>query len=323
MNLARFAPEPFTAALLAVLVLGALLPAEGGIAEALGLVADIAIGLVFFLHGARLQREVVIAGIRHWRLHAFILVTTFVVFPVLGLIVAGILPSSVAPPLATGLLFLALLPSTVQSSIAFTSVAGGNVVAAVCAATASNLLGMVLTPLGVALLMHQSGVGISFTSLSPILFQLLLPFIAGQILHPYIGDFVRARRKVLSFFDRGAILLVVYLAFSAAVVAGLWSQISVASLAIVIVACIVLLAAVMAFTIFGSRFLGFSREDEIAIVFCGSLKSLVSGIPIANVLFPGPDLGFIVLPIMLFHQIQLISCAVIARRYATRTAPAT
>ena len=126
--------------------------------------------------------------------------------------------------------------------------------------------------------------------------------------------------RLLSFVDRGAILLVVYLAFSAAVVAGIWTQLSLSSLAIVIIVCGILLATVVAITALGSRALGFSREDQVAIVFCGSLKSLVSGIPIANVLFAGPDLGLIVLPLMLFHQIQLISSAFIARRYAARPA---
>ncbi|MCW5716494.1 MAG: bile acid:sodium symporter [Bauldia sp.] len=318
----RFIPDPFTLALLFVLVLGAVLPASGGFADGLGTVADIAIGLVFFLHGARLQRQVVIAGIRHWRLHAFILATTFLVFPVAGLLLTGVLPSSIAPALVTGLVFMCLLPSTVQSSIAFTSVAGGNVVAAVCAATASNLLGMFLTPFAVGLILHTSGTGLSLNTLGPILFQLLLPFIAGQVLQPWVGDFVRKQKKLLSFVDRGAILLVVYLAFSGAVVAGLWGQLSIGSLAILILACFILLAAILAFTTFGSRLLGFSREDEIAIVFCGSMKSLVSGIPIANVLFAGPDLGFILLPVMLFHQIQLISSALIARRYAAQRVPA-
>ncbi len=314
----RFTIDPFTVALLSAVLLGAILPADGGFADVLGMVADIAIGLVFFLHGARLHPEVVLAGIKHWRLHGFILVTTFVVYPLLGLAVTSLMPSSVAVPLVTGLLFLCLLPSTVQSSIALTSVAGGNVVAAVCSATASNILGMFLTPVAVGLLLHQSGVGLSFSSIGPILYQLLLPFIAGQLLQPFIGNFVRAQRKLLSFVDRGAILLVVYLAFSAAVVAGIWTQLSVSSLIIVIVACAILLASVVAITAFGSRYFGFSREDQVAIVFCGSLKSLVSGIPIANVLFAGPDLGLIVLPLMLFHQIQLISSAFIARRYASK-----
>ena len=314
----RFSLDPFTIALLTAVLLGAVLPADGAVADVLGIIADVAIGLVFFLHGARLQREVVIAGIRHWRLHGFILLATFVVYPIVGLGVTSVLPSSLAAPLVTGILFLALLPSTVQSSIALTSVARGNVAGAVCSATASNILGMFLTPAAVGLLLHQQGVGLSLDSIGPILFQLLLPFIAGQLLQPWVGDFVRSRRVFLSFVDRGAILLVVYLAFSAAVVADLWTRLSASSLVIVIGVCVVLLVVVATFTIVGARFLRFSREDEITAVFCGSLKSLVSGIPIANVLFAGPDLGLIVLPLMLFHQIQLIAAAFVARRYAKR-----
>lgn len=314
----RFAPDPFTIALLLAVALGAVLPAEGTAADILGVIADIGIGLVFFLHGARLQRDVVLAGIRHWRLHGFILATTFLIYPALGFGVTELLPGSFAQPLVIGLLFLCLLPSTVQSSIALTSVAGGNVTGAVCSATASNLLGMFLTPALVGVLMHREGVGLNLDSLGPILFQLLLPFIAGQILQPFIGEFIRAQRKLLSFVDRGAILMVVYLAFSSAVIAGLWSQVSFGALATVFALCFVLLGLVVAFTIYGARWLGFTKEDEIAIVYCGSLKSLVSGIPIANVLFAGPDLGLIVLPLMLFHQIQLIGGAFLARHYAAR-----
>ncbi|MCW5695671.1 MAG: bile acid:sodium symporter [Bauldia sp.] len=318
MSLRRFIPDGFTLGLLGAVVLGALLPAEGNVADVLDVVADIAIGLVFFLHGARLHREVVIAGLRQWRLQGFILATTFVVFPLLGLVIHAALPSSFAAPLATGILFLCLLPSTVQSSIALTSVAGGNVAAAVCAATASNLIGMVLTPAAVSLLLQTQGSGVSLSSFGPILYQLLLPFIAGQLLQPLIGGFVARRRRLLAASDRGAILLVVYLAFSAAVVANLWDRVSVPMLVALVAICIGLFAAVVAFTTTGARLLGFGKADEITAVFCGSLKSLVAGIPIANVLFAGPDLGLIVIPVMLFHQVQLVASSFIARRYALR-----
>lgn len=314
----RFLPDTFTILLLLTVLLASLLPISGEPAEWFSMATTIAIAAVFFLHGARLSSDVVVAGILHWRLQITILASTFVLFPLLGLI-AGLLPESVLPPaLYTGLLFLCVLPSTVQSSIAFTSMAGGNVPAAICAASASNIVGMFLTPLLVGLLFAaggQSG-GFSLEALEQILLQLLAPFIIGQILQPWIGTFIRSRKKLLMPIDRGSILMVVYLAFSEAVVAGIWHTFSARDIAVVVALDIVLLAIVLLVTMYGSRLLGFSKEDEIAITFCGSKKSLASGVPMANVIFAGQGVGSIVLPIMLFHQIQLMACAVIAQKYA-------
>jgi len=220
------------------------------------------------------------------------------------------------------MLFLALLPSTVQSSIAFTSIAGGNVAAAVCSASFSNLLGLVLTPLLVAALIGGVGVGgslIPLHSIEKIVAQLLLPFLAGHLLRPWIGGFVTRHRQLVTMVDRGSILLVVYTAFGAAVVGGLWHQLPLASLLLILGLSCALLAAVLGLTWAWGR--AFSRPDAIVLLFCGSKKSLASGVPIARVLFPVAQVGALVLPLMLFHQIQLIACALIARALAA-SAPA-
>ncbi len=312
----------FTLALIGSVILGVLLPATGQFAEVFGIVSDLGVGLLFFLHGARLSRAAVVAGITHWRLHLLVLATTFVLFPVIGL-AAGLLPEALLPAaLYPGVLFLCLLPSTVQSSIAFTSIAGGNVAAAVCSATASNILGMFLTPLLAGLFLGGQGAGFSPGTLGAILLQLLLPFVAGQLLQPWIGAFVARQRRVFAITDRGVILAVVYLAFSHAAATGLWQQLSVGGFVALILLMTVLLALVLAFTRVAARAFGFGREDEIAIVFCGSKKSLVSGVPMANVIFPAADVGMIVLPVMVFHQIQLLVCAALARRYAGSAARA-
>ena len=143
-------------------------------------------------------------------------------------------------------------------------------------------------------------------------------FRSGHLLRPWIGGFVKRRAAVLKFVDQGSILFVVYAAFSAAVISGLWKQTPIPSLLGLIVLCCILLAAVLLITTWSARRLGFSKEDEITLVFCGSKKSMVSGIPMANVLFPAASVGAIVLPLMLFHQIQLMVCAVLAQRYARR-----
>jgi sodium/bile acid cotransporter 7 len=314
----RFLPDTFTLLLVSTVVFASFLPIGGIAANYFGLATKFAIGLLFFLHGARLSRDVVVAGLLHWKLHIVILAATFVLFPLLGLTTSFLVPEILSPSLYTGIIFLCVLPSTVQSSIAFTSIAGGNVPAAICAASASNIFGMFLTPLLAGVLLTASGhAGFSLDALQSIFLQLLAPFLLGQILQPWIGNFIRSKNKILMPVDRGSILMVVYSAFSASVNEGLWQTTSLHDLGILLAIDSAILAVVLVVTMFGSRLLGFSRADEIAITFCGSKKSLASGVPIANVLFAGQAIGSIILPIMLFHQIQLIVCAVIARHYAS------
>ncbi|MDR3515721.1 MAG: bile acid:sodium symporter [Azospirillaceae bacterium] len=315
---ARYAPDGYSVALVGMVALASVLPLRGGIAAGFGVATNVAIALLFFLHGARLPREAVIAGVTHWRLHLVVLCATFVLFPVLGVVTQPIVALILAPPLALGVLFVCLLSSTVQSSIAFTSIAGGNVAAAVCSASASNLLGIVLTPLLASLLISGQGVVVSVDEIGAIVVQLLLPFLAGQVMRRWIGDWLARHKKLIGFVDRGSILMVVYGAFSAAVSHGLWRQLSITTLVELLLIEAVMLGIVLAATTWGSRWLGFGHEDEIAIVFCGSKKSLASGVPIASVLFPAASVGLIVLPLMLFHQIQLMACAALARRYAWR-----
>jgi sodium/bile acid cotransporter 7 len=310
--------EWYTIAIFGMVVLASILPIGGHPAEVFSIATNLAIALLFFLQGTRLSRKVVIAGMTHWRLHLFVLITTFVVFPVLGFIILA-LPNLMTPALATGILFLCVLPSTVQSSIAFTSIAEGNVPAAICSASASNILGMFLTPLLVGLLFHTRGSGgFSLEALEGILLQLLAPFILGQIVQPYLGKWLGRHKKLTQIVDRGSILMVVYGAFSEAVIEGLWHKLSATDLIAVVVVDIVLLAVVLCFTLYVSGWTGFNREDRITITFCGSKKSLASGAPMANVIFAGQDVGSIVLPLMIFHQIQLMVCAVLARRFASR-----
>ena len=315
----RFLPDGFTLSLIATVLFATLLPCRGAAAGVFEVVTDLAIGLLFFLHGAKLPREAVVAGMTHWRLHLTVLASTFVLFPVLGLVLKPLLAPLVSPDLYLGVLFLCTLPSTVQSSIAFTSIARGNVSAAIVSASASSLLGIFLTPLLVGVMIAGSGNGaLSWHSVGAIVVQLFVPFVAGQVARRWIGEWVHRRATLLTFVDRGSILLVVYTAFSAAVLQGLWHQLPLPVLGGLVLVNAVLLACALLATRYGARALGFSREDEITIVFCGSKKSLASGVPMAKVLFAGHPLGLIVLPTMLFHQVQLMTCAVLARRYAAR-----
>jgi len=313
--LSRLPIDPYIAAIVGMVCLASLLPVHGTGATVAGHFTTGAIALLFFLHGARLAPSAALAGARHWRLHIVIVASTFLVFPVLVLTARTIAPHLLTAPLWTGLILLSVLPSTVQSSIAFTSIARGNVPAALCAATASNLLGMLLTPLLAGLLLSAQG-GFSIKGVGDILLQLMLPFAAGQLARPLIGEWAQRNKTLLGLVDRGSILLVVYTAFSEGVTQGIWHQLGLEDLAMLLTIDAALLAAVLAITTYGSRLLGFSRADEVAIVFCGSKKSLASGLPMATVLLAGQSVGFIVLPLMLFHQIQLMTCAWLAKRYA-------
>ena len=314
-TLRRFAPDPYITAILGMVVLASFLPCRGSAAGYLKIVTDVAIGLLFFLYGIRISPQAIWEGISHWRLQALVFCFTFVLFPAIGILLAHLGRLWLGAQLATGVVFLSLLPSTVQSSIVFTSIARGNVAGALCAASLSNLLGMILTPVLVALILGLKG-GAGGQGIKDILEQLFLPFLAGQLLRPWGAAFLGRHGLIVGSVDRGTILLVVYGAFSESVVGGLWHQVGIASLVALFVVNIVLLAAVMASTILLSRVLGFSREDRIAIIFCGSKKSLANGVPMANILFPPASVGPIVLPLMLFHQIQLMACAALARRYA-------
>ena len=308
--------DPFLLALLATVLLASLLPAHGVGARIADAVADAGIVLLFFLHGAKLSREAIWGGAKAWKLHLAVLATTFGMFPLMGLAARHI--GAGPQGLRDGLLFLTLLPSTVQSSIAFTAIARGNVAAAVVSASFSNLLGIFLTPLLVAMLMQRGGAGgaVSLESVEGIVLQLLLPFVVGHLARPWIGGFVARHKALVGRVDRSSILLVVYAAFSAAVVEGLWHSVSMGEMAMLALVCIVLLVLVLVATWLLGRAMGLSREDAIVLQFCGSKKSLASGVPIAGVLFPASAVGPILLPIMIFHQIQLMACAILARHYA-------
>jgi len=320
--LSRLRPDPYVLAILTMVGIASLAPVRGQVAVDFGFFTKLVIALLFFLHGARLSREAVIAGITHWRLHLLVLATTFGLFPLLGLAAQG-LPEAILPQsLGVGVLFLCCLPSTVQSSIAFTSVARGNIAAAVCAASASNLFGILITPVLIGLLMRGHGGGFSWDQAEAVVVQLLLPFLAGQISRRWLAGWIGRHGRLVGLVDRGSILLIVYGAFSDAVVQGIWHKVSGLQILWLIGVCLALLGVVLTFTAFAARTLSFSKEDEITIVFCGSKKSLASGVPMAGILFPaghgGPNAGLLLLPLMIFHQLQLMACAVIAQRYAAR-----
>ncbi|MER6360678.1 bile acid:sodium symporter family protein [Kitasatospora sp. NPDC001527] len=306
--------DPYVAALAGAVALAAVLPASGRAARGAELACDLAVGLLFFLYGARLSTRETLAGLRHPRLHGLVLVCTFVLFPVLGSAVTALAPGPLTEQLRTGVLFLCLVPSTVQSSVALTGAARGNVPAAICAGTYSSLVGLVLTPLLAAWLLGAR-TALSADGLLRICAQLLAPFVLGQLLRPWIGGFLGRHRRVLAPVDRASILLVVYTAFSGAVAQGIWSAATPAALLALGAVLLLLLTATLLAARLGARLLRLDRASGIAAVLCGSQKSLAGGLPMAAVLF-GPQAGLVVLPLMVYHQLQLVAGAVLAGRWA-------
>jgi solute carrier family 10 (sodium/bile acid cotransporter), member 7 len=313
--------DPFLIVLIATVALASVFPVHGQGAVIASDVSYFAVVLLFFLHGAKLSTEAVMGGIRAWPIHLITVAATFIMFPVYSVGLRYLTEGWLNPAIGAGLVLLAIMPATVQSSIAFTSIARGNVPAAVCSASASSILGVVLTPFLAALLLSGSGGSISFDGVYRIMLQLLVPFIVGHLMRPLILGVLNRYKTILTKVDRSVILLVVYTAFSAAVAEGLWHRYSITDLLWTLGLCVILLIMALVSTTLVARLLRFNKEDEITIVFCGSKKSLVSGVPIASALFPPAMVGPMILPLMLFHQLQLMACAVMAQRYAKRGAP--
>ncbi|RDV40116.1 bile acid:sodium symporter [Bradymonadaceae bacterium TMQ3] len=320
MSKLRLLFDRFTLALITVVAVATILPVHGQGALFFEHATTAAIALLFFLHGAKLSRRAIIEGAMHWRLHGVIFIWTFVVFPLLGWALGPLLRPLLGEALYMGVIYLCVLPGTVQSAIAFTSIARGNIPAAVCAASASSILGIVLTPLLLQLLLQTDtsvlgGSASLLDAIGEIGLQIFLPFVVGHLMRPLIGGWMSTRASLVRAVDQGSILLVVYTAFSASVVAGLWKSVGFSALSWLVLVCILLLAIVLSLVTWSTRRMGFSREDEITIVFCSSKKSLANGVPMAGVLFGTAVIGPVLLPLMLFHQIQLMVCAVLAQHY--------
>ena len=311
-------PDPLIVLIILAVIIAIIAPARGNFADIVGQLTNVAIALLFFLYGARLSTQEALNGLKHWRLHLTILAFTFVVYPLIGIALRA-LTAVISHDMYLGILFLTLVPSTVQSSVAFTSIAKGNVAGAIVSASASNLVGVIITPLLVMLLMGTGGgVHIDTSVFGEIALLLLAPFVLGQITRRWVGKI--AQSKATKVVDRGSIAMVVYSAFSKGVVDGIWSSISLWDLAFLVVFAAIFVAFMLWLTRKASQKMGFNRADTIAIEFCGSKKSLATGLPMASVIFAsgGASLGLLILPLMIYHQVQLMMCSWLAARYAQR-----
>lgn len=307
--------DPLIVLIILAVIIAIIAPARGGFADAFRAATNVAIAVLFFLYGARLSPQEALAGLKNWKLHLTILTFTFAVYPLIGLALRP-LAGIIGQEMYLGILYLTLVPSTVQSSVAFTSIARGNVAGAIVSASASNLAGVVLTPLLVMLCMGAgNGIHIDSSVFLEISLLLLAPFILGQLMRRWVKNF--AAKKATKMVDRGSIAMVVYSAFSAGIVGGMWEQVGVKEVVFLIVFSAVLVIFMLWLTRVLARLLGFDHADTIAIEFCGSKKSLATGLPMASVIFGagGAALGLLILPLMIYHQIQLMICSWLAARY--------
>jgi sodium/bile acid cotransporter 7 len=306
-------------------VLAALFPGVGRTGGPLHaeVLADVGIFLVFFLHGLGLSTERMKAGLTRWRLHLLVQAFTFGVFPLLWLLLDALAGRWLPADLSLGFLYLCAVPSTISSSVAMTALGRGNVAGAIFNASLSSLLGVVLTPLLVGLLSRTAGQALPLgDAILKLATLLLLPLAVGQGLRPLVGRWFARYQKATHGFDKLVILLLVYASFCDSVEAGLFTRYGGGILGVTFAGAALLLAVVLWLSTRAARWAGFDKEDEIAAVFCGSKKTLASGVPMARLLFGAhPGLGLIVLPLMFYHQLQLLVCSVLAERYSSRQSP--
>jgi len=283
-------------------------------------VINIGVFVVFFLHGVNLSSEQIRHGLKNWRLHIMVQAFTFVVFPVIWLICDKAFGAFIPALLMLGFLYLCALPSTISSSVALTGSAGGNVPAAILNASMSSVFGIFMTPWLVSLVIGTGSGGIDLgPTLLKLSLMLLLPLVLGQLVRPLIGKFFARHKKYTNLIDKIVILLLVYAAFCNSMVSGLWQTQGNAVIAMAFVGSGVLLAVILLLTTGTARALKFNHADKVAAVFCGTKKSLAAGAPMAALIFGNnPGLGLILLPIMIYHPLQLIVCSVMAENYANR-----
>lgn len=322
----RFRPaqiglDSYMLLLVLTILLAALFPARDQAASLIKQVTHWAVALLFFLYGAKLSTESILSGMTNWKLQAAVLALTYVLFPALAVVVNPVASLWLPAAIGLGFLYVGVLPSTVQSSIAFTAVSGGNVGGSVCAASISNLLSVGLTPVLLAVLLPKTANhGIDLGAVWSICKQILLPFALGQLCRPFLAGILARNKRATMVVDRGSILLIIYSAFSAGMVSGVWSQLSPAGLLLIIALCLGMFGFASGVAVLLSKGINLPRADLLTLLYCGSTKSLATGLPLAGILFQGSELALIVLPLMIYHLLQLVLCALLSQRLAATAA---
>lgn len=283
-------------------------------------IAGYGVSLIFFFYGLRLSPQKLREGLSNWRLHSVIQLSTFVLFPVLLLLLKRFFGSNGNELFWLGAFYVAALPSTVSSSVVMVSIAGGNIPAAIFNASISALIGVFITPLWMGILLATSAQGFDLTDvIIKLIIQVLVPVTLGIILNHRFGAFADKHRKKMRYFDQSVILLIIYTAFCESFAKHMFSEHGVSDILILGLCMIALFFFVYGIISIISKFMHFNREDKITAVFCGSKKSLVHGTVMSKVLFPNAAAaGIILLPLMMYHALQLMAASIIAQSMARK-----
>lgn len=284
------------------------------------LLNKLGVALIFFLNGVALSFAAMKAGALRWPVHVLVQTTTFLLFPLLGVALLWLTDAWLSPELAIGFFFLCALPSTVSSSVAMTSAARGNVPAAVFNATLSSLIGVAVTPLWMSWRLHTEGQGGDVLGvIVDLLIWLVSPLVLGQIARRWMADWAKRHKALVHRVDRGTILLIIYTSFCDSIMRGVWSGNALNAVIAAVVGSLVLFYLVMGTVETIAKAAKFPAADRIAAVFCGSKKTIASGVPMAQLIFAGdPRIGVILLPLLVYHPLQLVICGVLAGRWAKR-----
>lgn len=314
--------DPFIALLFGAIFLAWLAP-EVGTPNAMFSPAELAgwgVTVIFFFYGLRLGPEKLRAGLTNFRLHSLIHLSTFILFPVITLLAMYLFDWQANYYIWLGVFFAAALPSTVSSSVVMVGIAGGNIPAAIFNASISSLIGVFLTPLWMSIFISSANGGNSLQDVViKLIFQVLLPVGAGMMLNRFWGTAAERRKRMLRIFDQGVILAIIYTSFCEGFASGIFSTISWLELGVLTVGMTALFFTVYMIINWVCNILKFNRQDRITALFCGSKKSLVHGTVMSKVIVADSALvGVILLPIMIYHAMQLIVVSVIAKKMSEK-----
>ncbi|WP_256377507.1 bile acid:sodium symporter family protein [Pontibacter sp. SGAir0037] len=319
---ARAGFDWFIGALIGMIVLAYIWPTPG-IQEgpfSLSEIAHYGVALIFFFYGLRLSPEKLKAGLSTWKLHLVVQFSTFILFPLLLILLHGFFIGTDYELLWLGSFYLAALPSTVSSSVVMVSIAGGNMPAAIFNASISSLLGIFITPLWMSLFLTTNAEGFDIWEvMGNLMLQVLLPVVLGIVLHRFWGAYAEKHKKKLRYFDQTIILIIVYTSFCESFARNMFEDYSLLNLLVLGASMLLLFFLVLGLIQGIGNVLGFSREDKVTAVFCGSKKSLVHGTVMSKVIFPDANMvGIMLLPIMMYHALQLLVASIIAQAQARK-----
>ncbi len=314
--------DKFILAIIGAILLAWFFPKWGSPESAipLDLIASIGISLIFFFYGLKLSPQQIKTGLKNWRLHILVQLTTFLVFPLIVLAFYPFIETESGQTIWLAFLFLAALPSTVSSSVVMVSIAKGNIPAAIFNASISGLIGIVITPLWMGIFLQQTSIDFNLGKIYlKLVTEILLPVAMGLFLQRYWGEYARKYNRYLTLFDKSVILLIIFKSFSHSFENNVFSTVDMFDLVIIFVAVILLFFVIYFLTSYFSRLLKFNLEDRITAQFCGTKKSLVHGTVFAKILFhQSATTGIMLLPIMIFHPVQILIISFVATKLSKR-----